>query len=107
MVEIFDVHEKKLEIEEGFKKTPIVKVNDQYVGLAWFEGEYKLHRHNVDEFFMVMEGHLTIEVEGKVHEIGPQFCINIKAGEKHKTKASRKTLVAIFEPQNIQIEWLE
>ena len=60
MPEIFDVHEKKLKIDELFKKTPITKVNDQYVGLAWMEGEYKLHRHNVDEFFMVMEGHLTI-----------------------------------------------
>ncbi|MGA1793201.1 MAG: cupin domain-containing protein [Thermoplasmatota archaeon] len=107
MAEIFDVHEKKLEITQNFKKTPITKVNDQYVGLAWFEGEYKLHRHNVDEFFMVMEGHLTIEVEGEIIELGPQFCINIKAGEKHKTKASRKTLVAIFEPQKVKIEWLE
>ena len=50
---------------------------------------------------------LTIEVEGKIHEVGPQFCINIKAGEKHKTTASRKTLVAIFEPQNVHIEYLE
>lgn len=107
MPEIFDVHDKKLEIDELFKKTPIVKVNDQYVGLAWMEGEYKLHRHNVDEFFMVMEGHLTIEVEGKIHELGPQFCMNIKAGEKHKTTASRKTLVMIFEPQNVHIEYLE
>jgi len=107
LAEIFDIHEKKLEIKENFRKTPVTKINDQYFGLAWFEGEYRLHRHPVDEFFLVIEGHLSIEVEGKIVDLGPNFGITIKAGEKHKTKASRKTLVAIFEPQNIKIEWLE
>lgn len=107
MAEIFDIHKEKLHIKENYKKTPMVKLNDQYVGLAWFEGEYRLHRHNVDEFFMVIEGHLSIEVEGKIKELGPGCCITIRAGEKHKTKASRRTLIAIFEPQKVKIEWME
>ncbi|MBN1390650.1 MAG: cupin domain-containing protein [Candidatus Thermoplasmatota archaeon] len=107
MSEVFDIHKRKLRIKENFKKTPVTQLNGQYVGLAWYLGEYKLHRHNIDEFVMVIEGLLSIEVEGKVHELGPGCCITIRAGEKHKSTAGTRTLVAIFEPQNVKIEWLE
>jgi mannose-6-phosphate isomerase-like protein (cupin superfamily) len=107
LARIVDTNEFKLEVTENFKKTPIFLSNDQYFGLAWMEGEYKLHRHDKDEVFLVLEGHLTIEVEGGVMEVGPDMAILIKAGEKHKSRATRKTLVAVFEPQGIQIEYLE
>ncbi len=107
MAEIIDTNEFKLKISDTFKKTPIFKFNDQYLGLAWMEGEYRLHRHDKDEVFLVLEGHLSIEVEGRTMEVGPDMAILIKAGEKHRSKATRKTLVAVFEPQNIKIEYLE
>ena len=106
MAEIIDMNKRKLSITESFKKTPVAKVNDQYIGLAWMEGEYKLHRHNVDEFFLVLEGHLTLEVDGKIMEVGPETGILIKAGEKHKSSATMRTLVAVFEPQSVKIEYL-
>lgn len=105
--EIVDIHEKKLDIPEKFVKTPLLKIGDQYFGLAWMEEEYRLHKHNVDEFFLVIEGHLTIEVSGKVHDLDPGMGVLIKAGEPHKSKASPKTLVGIFEPQKIKIEYLD
>ena len=107
MAEMIDTNEKKLTIHQKFKKTPIFKLNDQYFGLAWMEGKYKLHRHNKDEMFLVLEGHLILEVEGEVMEVGPDFAIKIKAGERHRSTATRRTLVAVFEPQDIQIEYLE
>jgi mannose-6-phosphate isomerase-like protein (cupin superfamily) len=107
MAEIVDTNEFKLKLHDNFKKTPVFKFNDQYLGLAWFEGEYRLHKHDMDEVFLVLEGHLTIEVEGKVMDIGPDMAILIKKGEAHKSKATRKTLVAVFEPQGIQIQYLE
>ncbi len=107
MAKIVDTNEFKLKMKNTFKKTPVFRFNDQYFGLAWFEGEYKLHKHDKDEVFLVLEGHLSIEVEGKVMDVGPDMAIHIKAGEEHKSKATRKTLVAVFEPQNIHIDYLE
>jgi len=107
MAEIVDIHKKKLEIPDMFVKTPLLKVGDQYFGLAWMEEEYKLHKHNVDEFFLVMEGHLHIEVSDKVYDLDPGMGLLIKAGEPHKSRASPKTLVGIFEPQKINIQYLE
>jgi mannose-6-phosphate isomerase-like protein (cupin superfamily) len=107
MAEIVDTNEFKLGMHDSFKKTPVFRFNDQYFGLAWFEGEYKLHKHDKDEVFLVLEGHLTIEVEGKVMDVGPDMAILIKKGETHKSKATRRTLVAVFEPLDIHIEYLE
>ncbi len=107
MVKVVDTNEFKLKIDENFKKTPVFKTDDQYIGLAWMEGEYKLHKHDKDEVFLVLEGHLTLEVEGNIIQAGPDMMVHIKAGEKHKSKATMRTLVAVFEPQNIHIEYLD
>ena len=107
MAEIVDVHEKKKEIGDKFKKTPVFTVNDHYLGLAWFEGDYKKHRHDKDEVFYVIEGELTIEVNGETHVLKPGMAIKIKAGEEHRSHATFRTLVAVFEPQDIKTEYLE
>jgi len=61
----------------------------------------------MDEEFLVLEGHLTIEVEGNVMDVGPDMAILIKAGEMHRSKATRRSLVAVFEPQDIGTEYVE
>ena len=105
MSEIVDVHEMKMKVMDLFKKTPISMVNNDYVGLAWMNGNYKAHRHDADEFFLVLEGHLTIEVEGTVHELDPGMGIKIASGEVHRSRSERMTLVAVFEPQGIGIQF--
>lgn len=107
MVEVVDIHESKLGIEDNFLKTPLARLNDQYFGIAWFEGEYRLHEHNVDEFLMVLEGHLSIEVENNIYELNPGMGIVIRTGERHRTKAAKRTLVGVFEPQKVTIEYLD
>lgn len=106
MAEIVDTNEFKLKIDENFKKTPIFKFNDEYFGLAWLEGEHRPHKHDRDEVFLVLEGHLSIEIDGNMMEAGPDMAILIKAGEVHRSKATRRTLVAVFEPQDIGIEYV-
>jgi mannose-6-phosphate isomerase-like protein (cupin superfamily) len=69
-------------------------------------GEYKLHRHDRDELFLVMEGHLTIEVDGRVHELDPGMAITISKGSAHRSRSEMMTLAAVFEPQGINIEFL-
>lgn len=106
MVDIVDLHMNKLNIHEYFRKTPVLMPNDQYLGLAWMEGEFRLHRHNMDEVFIVLEGHLSIEVEGVLKELDPGMAIMIKKGERHMSKSSIRTLVAVFEPKEITTEFV-
>jgi len=105
MPEIVDIHRKKRDIDENYRKNVISLINDQYIALSWFEGQYKPHRHNRDEFLLVIEGYLNIDVEGKKFELYPGMGILIKAGEVHSNRSDFKTLVAVFEPQNISIDY--
>jgi mannose-6-phosphate isomerase-like protein (cupin superfamily) len=107
MVDVVDTNEFKLKLKENFRKTPVFKSNDEYLGLAWMEGEYRLHVHDKDEVFLILEGHLTLEVDGNIIQGPPGTAIHIKAGEKHRSRSSMKTLVAVFEPQGISIEYLD
>ncbi len=106
MADIVDLHLQKLNIFEDFRKTPVLSPNDQYLGLAWMEGEFKLHRHNMDEVFVILEGHLSIEVEGELKELDPGMAIMIRKGERHMSKTSIRTLVAVFEPKEITTEFV-
>ena len=106
MVEVVDVHKKKLTLDDRYKKNIMSLINDQYFALAWFEGQYKPHRHNVDEFIYVIEGHLRMDVDGNIIELEPGCGIKINAGEVHSNMSDQKTLVAVFEPQNTQIEYV-
>lgn len=44
----------------------LTSVNDAVVRLGVIEGEFHWHRHDdTDEFFMVLDGELLIDVEGR------------------------------------------
>lgn len=106
MADIIDVHTSKMGLKDQFKKTPIAFVNESYFGLAWMHGDFRLHRHDADEFFLVLEGHLTMEVDGMIHELDPGMGILIHKGEAHRSRSEKMTLVAVFEPQGIGIDYL-
>ena len=45
-------------------------VNDSVVRLAVIQGEYHWHKHDdLDEFFLVLEGRLLIDLEGRTVEL--------------------------------------
>jgi mannose-6-phosphate isomerase-like protein (cupin superfamily) len=106
MAEIVDLHLQKLNIHEDFMKTTLMLPNDQLLGLAWMEGEFIPHKHNMDEVFLVLEGHLSMEVEGEIRELDPGMAILIRKGERHMSKSSIRTLVAFFEPKEMSIEFV-
>ena len=56
---------KKLSDHPWFNRT-LCQVNDSLVRIGVFHGEFHWHSHEVeDEFFLVLEGVLEIEIEGR------------------------------------------
>jgi mannose-6-phosphate isomerase-like protein (cupin superfamily) len=45
-------------------------------------------------------------VDGTVHELDPGMVITIPEGAAHRSRSEFMTLVAVFEPQNISMEYL-
>lgn len=75
------------------------EVNDAVVRLAVMEGDFHWHQHDAeDEFFYVVEGALTIEVEGRPPvELAPGQGVTIPRGVQHFPRAHGRTVVLMVE----------
>ena len=77
----------------------LCQVNDSVIRLGVVKGEYHWHKHDVDdEFFYVIEGHLSIDVEGRdTIELDPRQGTVIPRGVVHKTRAAERTVIMMVE----------
>lgn len=81
----------------------LTTVNDAVVRLGVLQGEFHWHRHDQeDEFFLVLEGELVIEVEGRdAVRLGPRQGFTMPKGVMHKTSAPTRTVVVMVEPAGV------
>lgn len=74
--------------------------NGQYVKLVKLKDEFVLHKHeNEDEMFLVVEGHLLMEMEDNTLEINAGEFVIIPKGTNHKPIAVGEVKVLLFEPK--------
>ena len=81
----------------------LCQVNDSVVRMAVVQGEYHWHKHDDDdEFFYVIEGHLSIDVENApTIELAPRQGVVIPKGVVHKTRSAVRTVMLMMENAGI------
>ncbi len=100
--ELISIPKIVAEITEKWSNRTLTKVNDSVVRLAVIEGEFHWHKHdNDDEYFMVLEGRLLIDLEGRTIELGPLEGVTISKGVMHRPRAPQKTTVLLVETAQI------
>ena len=88
--------------DKWFNQT-LTKVNDSVVRIGIVEGEYHWHKHeNDDEFFLVLEGKLLIDLEERTIELSPNQGVTISKGVLHRPRAPQKTVMLMVETSAIQ-----
>jgi mannose-6-phosphate isomerase-like protein (cupin superfamily) len=99
---VIDVGREAAAREPWFNQT-LTTVNDAVVRLGVLEGEFHWHKHEAeDEFFLVLEGELVIEVEGaETVTLGPQQGFTMPKGVMHKTSAPTRTVIVMVEPAGV------
>ena len=82
----------------------LTTVNDSVVRLGVVEGEFHWNKHDrEDEFFLVLEGELEIEVEDREpFVLGPQQGVTIPRGVMHRPVARKRTVILMVEPATVQ-----
>jgi mannose-6-phosphate isomerase-like protein (cupin superfamily) len=88
--------------EPWFNQT-LTAVNDSVVRLGVLEGDFHWHKHGAeDEFFLVLEGELVIEVEGgETVRLAPHQGYTMPRGVVHRTSAPVRTVVVMVEPAGV------
>lgn len=86
-------------INEYWTPKIVGELNNQFVKLAKFKGEFVMHKHEQeDELFYVIDGKLFIELESKTIELNTGEFVIIPKGIKHKPYAPKEVSVMLFEP---------
>src|SRR5215472_12116628 len=73
----------------------LTQVNDSVVRLGVMEGDFHWHKHDdEDEFFYVIEGGLTIEIEGRSPvDLAPGQGVTVPRGRMHCPHAHGRSVV--------------
>ena len=99
---LIDVAAEAAAHEPWFNQT-LTNVNDAVVRLGVLEGDFHWHKHDIeDEFFLVLEGELVIELEGAQSvRLHPHQAYTVPRGVVHKTSAPTRTVILMVEPAGV------
>jgi mannose-6-phosphate isomerase-like protein (cupin superfamily) len=75
-------------------------LNDYKLIVVKVLGEFVWHKHDeTDDFFMVLDGHLTIQLRDRDVELGPGELFVVPRGVEHCPRAEEETHVLLIEPR--------
>ncbi len=99
-MEKINIQEKLNLFNEYWSPRIIGEVNDSYVKIAKFKGDFIWHTHqNEDEMFYVLKGSLTIKFRDKAVLLQEGECIVIPRGIEHMPVAEEEVWVMLIEPK--------
>ena len=118
-VEVIDLGTKFGMFREYWHPRIVGELNDSYVKLAKFKGEFVWHQHeNEDELFLVVEGTLVIKLRDRDLTLRPGQLVIIPRGVEHMPVAADEVHALLLEPKStintgdvqsertVQAEWL-
>lgn len=88
-------------IKEHWSPKIIGEVNDVYIKLVKFKGDFIWHFHEAeDEFFFVVKGIMSMKLRDKDIELEEGECIIIPKGVEHMPVAGEEVKVMLIESKS-------
>ncbi len=99
MSEKVNLAEKLALVDEAFQPKIVARYNDDKVMVAKTRGEFVWHSHpDTDEFFLVLDGRLTIQLRDGDIELGPGEMLVVPRGVEHCPRADPEAHILLIEP---------
>jgi mannose-6-phosphate isomerase-like protein (cupin superfamily) len=99
---IADVAEQ---LVQPFTHTVLGQVDNYCAYLSRFLGPYKFHDHAKDEMYVVLEGEIYIDYyDGPSIPLRQGEALVVKAGERHRSRAEKESLVLMFKAAHLFAE---
>lgn len=97
-LEIIDVAKVVAENREVWFNQTLTRVNDCVARIGVLHGEFHWHSHtDEDEFFLVLDGELLLDLEGKTLSLKRWMGATVPRGVIHRTRAPEKAVVLMVE----------
>ena len=98
MLRVVDIPAEVAANAPWFNQT-LTTVNDAVVRLGIFEGDFPWHKHvDQDEFFLVLEGEITLDVEGRGAVVLRRHeGFTVPKGTMHRPRSPMRSVVLMVE----------
>jgi mannose-6-phosphate isomerase-like protein (cupin superfamily) len=94
-----NLREKLALFTDHFAPRIVATLNDYKVMLVKVQGEFVWHSHpETDDFFLVLEGQLEIELRDGTVVLEPGELFVVPAGVEHRPRAENEAHVLLIEP---------
>ncbi|QSQ21381.1 cupin domain-containing protein [Pyxidicoccus parkwayensis] len=98
-VDKVNLAEKLALFSEHWSPRVVGDLNGQQVKLVKLQGPFVWHHHDAeDELFLVLHGHLRMELKDRTVDVKPGEFIIIPRGVEHRPVAEEEVHVLLFEP---------
>jgi mannose-6-phosphate isomerase-like protein (cupin superfamily) len=84
---------------EYWQPRTVTQFNGHDIMVVKAQGEFVWHRHDeTDDFFLVLKGHLTIELRDRHVQLGPGELFVVPKGVEHRPVAHEEVHLLLIEP---------
>jgi mannose-6-phosphate isomerase-like protein (cupin superfamily) len=97
-IKTINIAQKLMQFSDVWSPKIISELNDSYIKVAKFHGEYVWHKHNdEDELFIVITGTLKIQLRDSVIHLNQGELVVIPKGIEHRPVADSEVNVLLIE----------
>jgi mannose-6-phosphate isomerase-like protein (cupin superfamily) len=98
--EAVNLAEKLATFDEPFSPRIVGYYNDNKLQIGKVKGEFVWHSHpDTDDFFLVLTGHMTIQLRDRDVELGEGDIFVVPRGVEHRPKADGEAHILFIEPK--------
>jgi mannose-6-phosphate isomerase-like protein (cupin superfamily) len=99
-MEVVNLKDKLSKVREHWSPKIVGELNDSYVKVVKFTGEFVWHHHeNEDELFLVIKGKLRMKFRDREVAVAPGEFIIVPKGVEHLPVADEEVEVVLLEPK--------
>jgi mannose-6-phosphate isomerase-like protein (cupin superfamily) len=101
-MDVVNINAMLARFTEHWSPKKIAQVNDYDVRIVKVQDEFTWHQHpDTDEFFLVLDGQLTIQMQDRNAVLGPGELFVVPKGVEHCPRADTETALLLFEPSSV------
>jgi len=96
------IHKLASTLKDAYTHREVARINDHAVYVMFFKGEFPMHNHIWDEFYLVLKGTVTIRYKSGENEVlHKDECLTVPAYVTHSSGSDKGATVLMMKPTDM------